>query len=214
VLDRGCASGLGPGTMPAGGPLTVPVDTGRCLIDLNQPRRAHEQITEGVTLLPKSRDKTKAVFLAYQAGSALKQGEVRRPPTWPAAPLAWPGRWAPPAASGRSATCPASSRRTARSTVSTGCCTTWPRQADADARGRYPQGARRHLRGVRGGVEKANGGRPPHARDPARTVHRAWWVDRRSPLDLIEVPRCGLLDLADSGTGVGAGYRRGPVGVT
>ncbi|WP_330174114.1 helix-turn-helix transcriptional regulator [Streptomyces sp. NBC_01498] len=54
------------------------VDTGRCLIDLGRPRRAHDHITEGVGLLPDTRDKTKAVFLAYEAESLLARGEVQQ----------------------------------------------------------------------------------------------------------------------------------------
>jgi transcriptional regulator with XRE-family HTH domain/tetratricopeptide (TPR) repeat protein len=60
------------------GPADLAVDTGRCLIDLGQPRRAHEQISEGIALLPEARNKTKAVFFAYEADSALKQGEIEQ----------------------------------------------------------------------------------------------------------------------------------------
>ncbi|MET9553263.1 XRE family transcriptional regulator [Streptomyces sp. NPDC006645] len=59
-------------------PADLAVDTGRCLIDLGRPRRAHDQITQGVSLLPRSRDKTKAVFLAYEAESLLAGGEVQQ----------------------------------------------------------------------------------------------------------------------------------------
>jgi tetratricopeptide (TPR) repeat protein len=52
------------------------VDTGRCLINLGQPQRAHEQISQGLTLLPPARSKTKAVFLAYEAESLLARGEA------------------------------------------------------------------------------------------------------------------------------------------
>ncbi|MBB4949477.1 transcriptional regulator with XRE-family HTH domain [Kitasatospora gansuensis] len=57
-------------------PADLAVDSGRCLIDLSEPGPAHRQITEGVTLLPTARDKTRAVFLAYEAESLLRQGEV------------------------------------------------------------------------------------------------------------------------------------------
>lgn len=59
-------------------PADLSVDTGRCLIDLGLPSRAHDQITQGVSLLPRSRDKTKAVFLAYEAESLLAGGEVQQ----------------------------------------------------------------------------------------------------------------------------------------
>ncbi|MEY9839383.1 XRE family transcriptional regulator [Streptacidiphilus sp. EB103A] len=57
-------------------PADVGVDSGRCLIDLNEPGPAHHQITQGVSLLPTARDKTRAVFLSYEAESLLHQGEV------------------------------------------------------------------------------------------------------------------------------------------
>lgn len=59
-------------------PADLAVDTGRCLIDLGRPRRAHDQITQGVSLLPGARDKTKAVFLGYEAESLLARGEVQQ----------------------------------------------------------------------------------------------------------------------------------------
>ncbi|MFD3481740.1 XRE family transcriptional regulator [Streptomyces sp. NPDC058665] len=59
-------------------PADLAVDTGRCLIDLGKPRRARDQITQGVSLLPGTRDKTKAVFLAYEAESLLAGGEVQQ----------------------------------------------------------------------------------------------------------------------------------------
>jgi hypothetical protein len=52
------------------------VDSGQCLIDLGDTRRAHTLIREGQNLLPTSRDKTRGVFLAYQASSHL---ELREP---------------------------------------------------------------------------------------------------------------------------------------
>ncbi|MCZ0984238.1 XRE family transcriptional regulator [Streptomyces diastatochromogenes] len=57
-------------------PADLAVDTGRCLIDLGQPVRAHDQISQGIQLLPQPRDKTKAVFLGYEAESLLAQGDV------------------------------------------------------------------------------------------------------------------------------------------
>lgn len=52
------------------------VDSGRCLIDLGETGPALHQITQGVALLPTARDKTRAVFLAYEAESLLRQGEI------------------------------------------------------------------------------------------------------------------------------------------
>ncbi|SHN31474.1 hypothetical protein SAMN05216268_13421 [Streptomyces yunnanensis] len=52
------------------------VDSGRCLIDLKEAGPALHQINQGVALLPTSRDKTRAVFLTYEAQSLLQQGEI------------------------------------------------------------------------------------------------------------------------------------------
>lgn len=51
------------------------VDSGQCLLDLGETARAHDLITEGRELLPATRDKTRGVFLAYQAASHLKSKE-------------------------------------------------------------------------------------------------------------------------------------------
>ncbi|MFE4333266.1 XRE family transcriptional regulator [Streptomyces sp. NPDC056831] len=51
------------------------VDTGQCLLDLGETRRAHQLIREGQDLLPPSRDKTRGVFLTYQAKSHLDLAE-------------------------------------------------------------------------------------------------------------------------------------------
>ncbi|WP_034090737.1 helix-turn-helix transcriptional regulator [Streptacidiphilus albus] len=52
------------------------VDHGGCLMDLGRFEEAHERISEGVALLPSARDKTKSVFLVYQARGLLQRGEV------------------------------------------------------------------------------------------------------------------------------------------
>ncbi|MFH0246107.1 helix-turn-helix transcriptional regulator [Streptomyces sp. HK10] len=72
------ASGEAPAWCAWMGPADLVVDTGRCLSDLGQTRRAHEQISEGIRLLPEARNKTKAVFFAYEAGSALEHGEAEQ----------------------------------------------------------------------------------------------------------------------------------------
>ncbi|MFD3590038.1 XRE family transcriptional regulator [Streptomyces sp. NPDC058683] len=51
------------------------IDSGQALLDLGDTRRAHQLIAEGECLLPASRDKTKGVFLTYQATSFLDQEE-------------------------------------------------------------------------------------------------------------------------------------------
>lgn len=51
------------------------VDSGQCLLDLGDTARAHQLIAEGRDLLPAARDKTRGVFLAYQAASHLKSKE-------------------------------------------------------------------------------------------------------------------------------------------
>ncbi|MFD4634857.1 helix-turn-helix transcriptional regulator [Streptomyces sp. NPDC058284] len=57
-------------------PADLLVDSGQCLLDLGQPERAHQLIGEGMALLPGARDKIRAVFLTYEAGSFLKAGEA------------------------------------------------------------------------------------------------------------------------------------------
>ncbi|WP_369780150.1 XRE family transcriptional regulator [Streptomyces sp. R33] len=54
------------------------VDSGQALLDLGDTRRAHQLIAEGQALLPPARDKTRGVFLAYQAAShlGLKEPEL------------------------------------------------------------------------------------------------------------------------------------------
>ncbi|MEU1824096.1 helix-turn-helix transcriptional regulator [Streptomyces abikoensis] len=51
------------------------VDSGQSLLDLGEHRRAQQLIREGQALLPPSRDKTRGVFLTYQAQSHLDLGE-------------------------------------------------------------------------------------------------------------------------------------------
>ncbi|MGQ4390122.1 XRE family transcriptional regulator [Streptomyces sp. SAS_270] len=57
-------------------PADLAVDSGRCLIDLGETRPALNQITQGVALLPISRNKSRVVFLAYEAESLLDQSEI------------------------------------------------------------------------------------------------------------------------------------------
>ncbi|MFD6286350.1 XRE family transcriptional regulator [Streptomyces sp. NPDC060205] len=47
------------------------VDSGQALLDLGDTGRAHRLLTEGEHLLPAARDKTRGVFLTYQAASYL-----------------------------------------------------------------------------------------------------------------------------------------------
>lgn len=73
-----------PAAVPAPGycvwmsPADLAVDSGRCLLDLGHTDAAHQRITEGITLLPRARDKTRAVFLTYSAESFLRRGEVEQ----------------------------------------------------------------------------------------------------------------------------------------
>ncbi|MFJ1756927.1 XRE family transcriptional regulator [Kitasatospora sp. NPDC088134] len=60
------------------GPADLAVDSGRCLLDLGHPAAARTRIAEGVALLPPARDKTRAVFLTYQARALLRTGEVEQ----------------------------------------------------------------------------------------------------------------------------------------
>ncbi|MCD9142761.1 helix-turn-helix domain-containing protein [Streptomyces albireticuli] len=54
------------------------VDTGRCLLDLGHTRQAHALIQNGTEVLPVAREKTRAVFLAYEAEGYLRGGEIDR----------------------------------------------------------------------------------------------------------------------------------------
>jgi hypothetical protein len=54
------------------------VDSGQCFLDLGRPKEAHERISEGMGLLPTARDKTRAVFLTYEARGFLKRGNVEQ----------------------------------------------------------------------------------------------------------------------------------------
>ncbi|MET9887122.1 XRE family transcriptional regulator [Streptomyces sp. NPDC006430] len=54
------------------------VDSGQALLDLGDTRQAHRLISEGQALLPTSRDKTRGVFLTYQAASHLQLKEPER----------------------------------------------------------------------------------------------------------------------------------------
>ncbi|MET8137005.1 XRE family transcriptional regulator [Streptomyces sp. NPDC005251] len=59
-------------------PADLAVDSGQALLDLGDTRRAHQLIREGQELLPPSRDKTRGVFLTYQARSHLDLREPER----------------------------------------------------------------------------------------------------------------------------------------
>ncbi len=54
----------------------IAVDSGRCLIELGDTGPALAQISQGVDDLPEARDKTRSVFLAYEAEALLRQGEI------------------------------------------------------------------------------------------------------------------------------------------
>ncbi|MGC9500940.1 helix-turn-helix domain-containing protein [Streptomyces sp. WG7] len=52
------------------------VDTGQTLLDLGDTRPAQQLLTQGEHLLPATRDKTRGIFLAYQAASHLAHRDV------------------------------------------------------------------------------------------------------------------------------------------
>ncbi len=54
------------------------VDSGQCMLDLGRTDEAHARIDEGITLLPRSRDKTRGIFLTYEARSLLRVREVEQ----------------------------------------------------------------------------------------------------------------------------------------
>lgn len=54
------------------------VDSGQCLLDLGRTEEARARIEEGLSLLPRSRDKTRGVFRTYEARSLLQAREVEQ----------------------------------------------------------------------------------------------------------------------------------------
>ncbi|MEV7426301.1 helix-turn-helix transcriptional regulator [Streptomyces sp. NPDC091212] len=54
------------------------VDSGRCMLDLGRTDEAHARIGEGMRQLPRSRDKTRGIFLTYEARSLLRAREVEQ----------------------------------------------------------------------------------------------------------------------------------------
>ncbi|MFJ4681584.1 XRE family transcriptional regulator [Kitasatospora sp. NPDC088783] len=60
------------------GPADLAVDSGGCLLDLGHPAAARTRIAEGLARLPPARAKTRGVFLAYQARTHLRTGEVEQ----------------------------------------------------------------------------------------------------------------------------------------
>ncbi|MFE4516504.1 XRE family transcriptional regulator [Kitasatospora sp. NPDC056783] len=60
------------------GPADLAVDSGQCLLDLGRTDEAQARIAEGLALLPRVRDKTRGVFLTYQARGHLKAGDVEQ----------------------------------------------------------------------------------------------------------------------------------------
>ncbi|MFJ6740813.1 XRE family transcriptional regulator [Streptomyces sp. NPDC091279] len=54
------------------------VDSGRCLLDLGHAEEARARIDEGISLLPRTRDKTRGIFLTYEAHSLLRSREVEQ----------------------------------------------------------------------------------------------------------------------------------------
>ncbi|MGW2249723.1 helix-turn-helix transcriptional regulator [Kitasatospora sp. NPDC001660] len=59
-------------------PADLAVDSGQCLLDLGRTEEAHAQITEGMILLPRARDKTRGIFLTYQAKGYLQSNDVEQ----------------------------------------------------------------------------------------------------------------------------------------
>ncbi|MGG2465175.1 helix-turn-helix transcriptional regulator [Streptomyces sp. RGM 3693] len=60
------------------GPADLAVDSGQCLLDLGRTDEAHARMAEGMTLLPRARDKTRGIFLTYQAKGCLQSNDVEQ----------------------------------------------------------------------------------------------------------------------------------------
>lgn len=56
-------------------PADLAVDSGRCLAELGNTKQAHRLIAEGIAVLPQARNKTRAVFLTYEAENYLRAGD-------------------------------------------------------------------------------------------------------------------------------------------
>ncbi|MET9182397.1 helix-turn-helix transcriptional regulator [Kitasatospora aureofaciens] len=59
-------------------PADLAVDSGQCLLDLGRTGEAHARIAEGMALLPHARDKTRGIFLTYQAKGYLQTNDVEQ----------------------------------------------------------------------------------------------------------------------------------------
>lgn len=57
-------------------PADLAVDSGQCLLDLGKVDDASAKMREGLSLLPKARDKTRGIFLTYQARGLLQSHDV------------------------------------------------------------------------------------------------------------------------------------------
>ncbi|MEU7635022.1 helix-turn-helix transcriptional regulator [Streptomyces sp. NPDC039016] len=59
-------------------PADLAVDSGQCLLELGRTEEAHVRIAEGMALLPHARDKTRGIFLTYQAKGYLQSNDVEQ----------------------------------------------------------------------------------------------------------------------------------------
>ncbi|RLV09056.1 hypothetical protein CTZ27_06850 [Streptomyces griseocarneus] len=76
VFERAADAGTAPSWCTWMSHSDLAVDAGRCLLDLGHTRQAHALIQEGTGVLPLAREKTRAVFLAYEAENYLRGGEI------------------------------------------------------------------------------------------------------------------------------------------
>ncbi len=60
------------------GEADLAVDSGQCLLDLGEHPHALHLIGEGLDVLQRPRDKTRGVFLTYQARACLQSGQIDR----------------------------------------------------------------------------------------------------------------------------------------
>ncbi|WP_260255639.1 hypothetical protein [Streptomyces sp. 840.1] len=59
-------------------PADLAVDSGQCLLDLGRTGEARTKMTEGLALLPRARDKTRGIFLTYQAKGFLRSDDIEQ----------------------------------------------------------------------------------------------------------------------------------------
>ncbi|MEU0858777.1 hypothetical protein ABZ352_25620 [Streptomyces griseofuscus] len=59
-------------------PADLAVDSGQCLLGLGRTAEARARTAEGIALLSRARDKTRGIFLTYQARGCLEVDDIEQ----------------------------------------------------------------------------------------------------------------------------------------